>query len=105
MPKHSRYCENNKVSETIKFTAHARDRMMSRSIPEGIVGIILEYGEPACTIDGAERLALTKRGLKEYRKRYGVALAKALEPFRRAYVVVDGSAVITAAFSKSPMHG
>ena len=88
----------------MNFTDHARSRIISRSIPEGVVGIILEYGESARKVEGADRLALTKRSLKEYRKHYGAALAKALEPFRRAYVVVDGDMIITAAFSRSPMH-
>ena len=90
--------------DNMNFTSHARSRIVSRSIPEGVIGIILEYGESARKVQGADRLALTKKSIKEYRKRYGAALAKALEPFRRAYVVVDGDKIITAAFSRSPMH-
>ncbi len=88
----------------MKLSTHARERMISRAIPDGIVDLILTYGEPAFTKDGALRIALSKRGLKNFRREYGAAFAKTLEPFRRAYVVVAEDTIVTAAFAKSPLH-
>ena len=96
--------EHQRAVDNMNYTSHARNRMESRSIPEGVVGIILEYGEPVRKVEGADRVALTKKSLKEYKKRYGDKLAKALEQFRRAYVVVDGDTIITVALSRSPMQ-
>ena len=102
MRKETSYHKHQRAVDNMNYTNHARDRMESRDIPEGVVGIILEYGEPIRKVEGADRVALTKKSLKAYRKRYGAALTKALDAFRAAYVVVDGNSIITVAFSRSP---
>ena len=102
MRKEISYHKHQRAVDNMNYTDHARDRMESRDIPEGVVGIILEYGEPIRKVEGADRVALTKKSLKAYRKRYGTALTKALDVFRAAYVVVDGNNIITVAFSRSP---
>lgn len=85
----------------LAFTHHARDRMVQRSIPPGIVDWMLEYGESRPCRDGAVSYQLSKDSLKCLRRYLGRGIADAAAAYRQAYVVVADGAVLTAAFARS----
>ena len=105
---HLSYYKHHNVLDHMEISFHAKERSVSRDIPEGIVGIILEYGETKRRVDRkddpADRIALTKKSIKEYRKRYGDDFAKSLEAFLDVYIVVEDDKITTVARSKSSIH-
>ncbi|MGH7090567.1 MAG: hypothetical protein ACREFQ_16860 [Stellaceae bacterium] len=91
------------MSSTCSFTRHAWQRMQQRSIPSGVVDLILEYGHEAEAGEGASRFALDKDSLRAIRRSFGTQFADALNRYRSAYVVANGERVITAAFASRPI--
>ena len=86
------------------FTKHARNRSTARRIPPGIADLIVEYGEARHVRDGAESYVLGKTGFRTVRRLYGPGVAKALQPYRLAYVVVSNGCVLTVAFAREGRH-
>ena len=84
------------------FTKHARKRLQQRSIPPGIVSLIMEFGAEARAGDGATSYFLTKDSCREIKRWFGGGFADAIGRYRRAYVIADGETVITAAFGSRP---
>ena len=86
------------------FTKHGRDRWTSRRIFPGVVDLILDYGECASARDDAQKFFLTKASVRKVRREYGPGIAKALQPYRAAYIVVCGGKIVTVAFSPRPFN-
>ena len=85
------------------FTRHARDRMSDRVIPEGVVDMIVDFGERHAARDGAEKIALTKASMKQIRQYFGPTISDAMSQYRKAYVVLADGGVVTAAFAPQPI--
>lgn len=91
--------------DDLTFTPHARDRATARAIPEGIVSLILDHGDPLRSRDAALRFALSGDSLRRIKRLYGPEVAKALAAYRTAYVVVCETTmrVITVAHARRPL--
>ena len=87
------------------FTKHACERSLSRSIPPGVVDLILEYGEPVKARDGAHKVCLSRTSLRTLKRVYGRPITSVLAAYRDVYVVlVDGRVVTVARAAKPLVH-
>ena len=86
------------------FSRHGRVRLQQRSIPPGIVDLIVQYGEESRAGEGASTYFLSKHSCRKIKKWFGAAVADAISPYRRVYVVASGDTVITTAFARRPRH-
>ena len=91
------------MADRTRLTKHARDRSTARDIPQGVIDLILAYGISSPARDGARRHALDKQALREIRRDFGREIAKAVAPFRTAYVIAADAQVITVARAARPI--
>lgn len=76
---------------------HAKARMQQRSIPNALVELLLDWGEPVDAGSGCYRYEFRKSSLAEARRLLGRG-AKSLDRYLNAYVVVTADdLVVTAA--------
>jgi hypothetical protein len=85
------------------LTRHARNRITARSVPAGVIDIILTYGESRRGRDGARKHALSGDSLRQIRQVFGREIAKAFGNYRTAYVVEAEGRIITVAYSRQPL--
>ena len=88
----------------IQLTKHAVERSTGRSVPQGVIELILQYGRPVKARDNAEKYSLTKESFKELKQYFGRELSKSMVSYRNVYVVLVGEMVITVARSNSPLQ-
>ena len=87
-------------ADTLKLSRHARERAQQRSIPTGVISLILEYGTARNAGEGAVSYSFTKKNLRAMKRLLGRSVTDALCSYRDAYVVVADGLVITAAIAK-----
>ena len=85
------------------LTRHARDRITARSVPAGVIDIILAYGESCPGRDGARKYALSGDSLHQIRRVFGREITKAFGRYRTAYVVEAEGRIITVAYGRQPL--
>jgi len=90
------------MPQSTHITRHARRRMDQRAIPEKIVALILDFGDSRAVRNGALTFWLSRESLRAIRHVFGRGTVRALDHFRRAYVVVASGVVVTAAFANQP---
>jgi hypothetical protein len=82
----------------VHLSSHARTRMRQRSIPEPVVSVIYDYGQPYHSA-GALGFRLDRATLELAEEHLPPTLAKRLARYRGAYIVVaEGEVVKTAAW-------
>ena len=87
---------------TPDMTRHAETRSKDRTIPPGIIDLIVAYGECSPARNGARRHALSKAGMRDIRSTFGPEVARAVDGFRSAYVIEAGGRIITVARASRP---
>ena len=88
--------------QSTPISRHARRRKDQRAIPEKIVALILDFGDSRPVRHDALTFWLSRESLRAIRHAFGRDMVRALNHFRRAYVVVASGVVVTAAFANQP---
>ena len=85
------------------MTKHAAQRASQRLIPEGVIDIILDFGESLRARDDARKYALSTASMRSIRSMFGRELSKAFQRYQTAYVVVVDEKIVTVAYARSPL--
>ena len=80
--------------DTISYTQHAQKQMQRRAIPQGVIDLLLRFGQET-HVGGAVRLEFNKKAKKRMRSYFGQMSVP--EKLLDVYVIVSGDTVITAA--------
>jgi hypothetical protein len=83
------------------MTDHARQRSVQRNISEGMIELILQYGDERPAPGGARRVELGKLAKARLKKSFGPKLASdILLQARKCYVILSNGRIITVAPDK-----
>lgn len=87
--------KTNPVATT--YSNHARLRIQQRSIPEGIIDLLIDFGECYPAGSNAERYYFTKSSWRKAAEYLGKKDSASLERYARTYAILSGDGcVITA---------
>jgi len=100
--RHGRRTPRREERQEGHLTKHALDRSTARSIPLGVIDLIVAYGESCPARDGGRKYGLSKDSIREIKHDFGREIAKTLQPYRKAYVVMCEGWVVTVAYARQP---
>jgi hypothetical protein len=82
------------------MTDHACQRSAQRNVPDGVLEILLQYGDERPTAGGARRVEFGKAAKARIRKAFGPCLAEAILRTDKLYAIMKNGRILTVAFDK-----